>query len=328
MTLDISAYQTELQSKLLDDLLDLIEVDLSHIGQSNPENAQKILLKMDVAYRKIQTMTRAGISVTGPATQLEYLAVSLERNARTFLRDIGGSECLQALRAVQSPESEQRWYFLDTTYHQQIRRRLRTVGISVGIIAIVLAILIGIYQRFLAPDPVVSAKYSHQVNAEQFLTQSKPDLALLEINQALALGSEDPDLIVLRGVTEDVLGQTALSTADFALAEAKIGDREAFLLMRAETWMRANLLDKGLQDATEVIRNNPSSAQGFFYVGRANELLKNYTTAIAAYEHASQLAEAQGKIELNATVRVMLAMLIQSVPPQFGPTPQLTPGAP
>lgn len=325
MTFDAAAYQTELQSKPLDDLLDLIEVDLSHIGQGNPENAQKTLLKMDVAYRKIQDMLRAGRPVTGPATQLDYLTVSLERNARAFVGDVGGSECLAALRAAQSPEPEQRWYFLEETYRQQVRRKLRTSGIVLGIVVVALVLLIAGYQRFLAPDPIVSAKYSHQMNAEQALMLNEPERALVEVNQALVLGGEDPELIVLRGVIESVLGQTAQSTADFALAETKMADRETFLLMRSEVWMRAGLPDKGLQDAAEVVQNNPSSAQGFFYIGRANELMKNYKVAIDAYNQASLLAEAQGKTELNATIRVVMAMLIQSVPPQFGPTPQPVP---
>jgi hypothetical protein len=325
MTFDAPAYQTELQSKSLDDLLDLIEVDLSHIGQGHPENARKTLLKMDVAYHKIQDVLRAGRPVTGPVTQLEYLTVSLERNAGAFLRDAGGRESLAAWRAAQSPEPQQRWYFLDQTYRQRMQGSLRKTGVILGGVMLVLFILVGLYQRFLAPDPVVSAKYSHQMNAEQALMLNEPERALVEVNQALALGGEDPDLIVLRGVIESVLGQTAQSAADFALAETKMADRETFLLMRSEVWMRAGLPDQGLQDAAEVVQNNPSSAQGFFYIGRANELMKNYKIAIDAYNQASLLAEAQGKTELNATIRVVMAMLIQSVPPQFGPTPQPVP---
>ena len=171
-----------------------------------------------------------------------------------------------------------------------------------------------IYDTFLKPDPAVTGKYIHQMNAEQLLTQGEYAKALDEINLALKYAPSDASLLVMRGVTETKLGNLEQANRDFTTAESSAENHINYLLFRSQFWLAVGDYQNSIADSQEIIREDPSSVEGYFYFGRANELLQNYDVAINAYETASKLADSQGKAELNATIRISLAMLMQSIP--------------
>jgi len=73
-----------------------------------------------------------------------------------------------------------------------------------------------------------------------------------------------------------------------------------------------------------VIKYDPKSAEGYFYLGKSQELLGDQTDALNNYNQAFNLADSQGKTELAATIKISLAMMLQSMNSQL-PTPELTP---
>ena len=135
-----------------------------------------------------------------------------------------------------------------------------------------------------------------------------------EINLAFNFGPTDAGLFVLRGVIYTMLDDPEQANQDFTSAEKLAGNHSSYLQFRSQYWLEAGDYQKALTDASELIQKDPTSAEGFFYLGRANEFLKNYPVAIDAYEKAANLADSQGKAELTASIRVLLAMLMESVP--------------
>ncbi len=314
MTFSTPEYRENIRKMTLDDLLNQLEIDLSKVGHASPESALKMLLKMDQAYLSIDEMTRKENPVKAEAAQFKYIIDSLEKNSGNFLKDMGGNEKLQELRKKYSPRAEFTWWFLDITHQQQIRARLRNLGLTLGITALLVVVFSIVYQTFLAPDPSVTRRYSLEMDAEQALVGGDYATALISINQAVELNPQDTSMLTLRGVVYDRLGQPDQAMADFDTVENILEDREQFLLSRAGAWMKVGEFQNALQDTQDAIRENPNSAEGYFYFGKANELMQNYNKAIDAYTLASQLADQQGKVELNATIRVTMAMLMQNIP--------------
>ena len=131
-------------------------------------------------------------------------------------------------------------------------------------------------------------------------------------------------MLILRGVVETLMGQPDQAAVDFHTAEVQFDNLSLFLMARAETWIKTGQFDFALQDATQAVQLEPTSPQALFYFGKANEMKQNYDVALAAYQIASDLAEKQGKAELNATIRITMAMLMQSSMGQL-PTAVQTP---
>jgi len=310
--------------KLLDDLLDELEVDISRVGQLDASGAERILLEMDQVDERISALHAQDKSAKAQEGQFEYLIASFEKNAKAFLHDIGGQPHLTQLRAQVQPPASRTWWFCDEVYRLQKRKKWRSILMNGGISLLVLLLLAIAYRTFLAPNPVVAEVYSLQLNAEQYLSQGDYQKALDEVDQALKVSPGDPGMLVLKGAIETKLGQDASAQADFQAAQNKLGNEQTFLLLRAQQWLSVGEPELALADAQKVVQTDSSSAQGYYYLGKAQAALQHYQAAMDAYQTASQLAETQGQTELDATIRISLALLMQSFPIQ-APTPAATP---
>ena len=324
MGFDYSKIRNEVHALSLNDLLDQLEVDISRVGQGNGRDVQKIFVKMDEVQQRIDGMGQKKVPVKAEAAQFEYLIASLEKNAKYVLKDLGGSKQLDFLRKQRSSVPDFQWWHLDRFYSNQRRRSLSKILMTTGGVGLLVFLMSLVYNNFLKPDPAVTGKYTHQMNAEQYLGQGDLEKALLEINQALGFTPSDGDLLVLRGVIQSKLGDTEQANNDFNAAETSLGNHISFLLLRAQSWLIAGEYQNSIADSQEVIQADPASAEGYFYLGRANENLQNYEAAINAYETASTLAANQGKTELNASIRISLAMLMQMLPGFIPTTLQTT----
>jgi tetratricopeptide (TPR) repeat protein len=312
MDFDYSKTRKEVETVPLNELLDGLEIDVSRVGQGKLDNALKMLVKLDEALQRIESMAQKKLPVKAESAQFDYLVSELEKNASKALHDLGGAKQLDELRRQRPGETDNRWWHLDEIYTDRRRKIFRRILFGIGGIGLLFVVLIIVYNAFLKPDPAVSGKYTHQMNALQMLTQGDYTKAIDEINLALGFSPSDPELLVLRGVTQTKLGHTDQANQDFNAAESKLGNRISFLLFRSQSWISVGDYQKSIADSQEIINEDPSSAEGYYYLGRANELLQNYTAAINAYETASQLANTQGKVELDATIRISLAILMQS----------------
>jgi len=326
METDREPYLNTLQSISLGSLLDQLEIDLSHLGQQNPDQAHRMMLKMDVAAQKISDMLAAHNPVGAESAQFDYLVDSVTKNCSALVRDFGGKEALIKLRETNLPATENSWWFADYTLETQTRKTIKNFAVTLAFLIVIIGAAMVLYNTFLKPDPAVIARYNREMEVDQALAKNDFPTALAAVNQALAIGGDTSSLLILRGVVETLMGKPDQATIDFQTAEAQIGDRSIFLLTRAETWIKAGQFDPGLQDAEEAVQLDPTSPQALFYFGKANEMKQNYNVALAAYQKASDLAEQQGKAELNATIRITMAMLMQSSMGQLpGDVPTPTP---
>jgi tetratricopeptide (TPR) repeat protein len=140
--------------------------------------------------------------------------------------------------------------------------------------------------------------------------------ALAEVEQALAIAPDEPELIVLKGVFQRELGQDSASEETFAAAEAAFERREDFLLNRARASLLSGQPEAAITDALEAVELDPELANGYVLMGRAHEQLGENLEAIFAYEQAIELAEQQGDYQLAGTTRISMGILLQRLQAQ------------
>lgn len=77
--------------------------------------------------------------------------------------------------------------------------------------------------------------------------------------------------------------------------------------------MQFGLLDDLLSEVDNILAVNPQSAEAYLYRGLVQEVQGQNSEAYKSLEKASILAEDQNKAQLVATIRMRMAMIMQSV---------------
>jgi tetratricopeptide (TPR) repeat protein len=293
-----------------------LEAMIGRMGYGLGQEALAIPALFDSISTSLGSFQAAGQSMRAEETRMETVSARFRRKADVFLREIGGASVLRDARQARQPAPENWWWFVDQLVANRRRdRMLRLLRLGAGV-AVVLLLLLVLYQRFLAPDPATRERLRHQHNAENLALQQDIEGALSEIEQALAVAPDEPELVVLKGVLQRELGQDSASEETFAAAEAAFEGREDFLLARARASLLAGQPEAAVADAQEAVELNPQLANGYVLMGRAHEQMGEHLEAIFAYEQAISLAEEQGNYQLAGTTRINVGILMQRLQAQ------------
>ena len=295
----------------LRDQIDELEAIIARLGYGLGQEALAILSLFDSVTSGLTSFQAEGQSMRAEQARLEAVSARFSRKANVFLRGIGGARVLQDARRARQPDPESWWWFVDQLVANRRRDRIRRLLRLGAGVAVVLLLLFVLYQRFLAPDPATRERLEHQHNAEDLVLQGDIAGALSEVEQALAVAPGEPNLVILKGVLQQELGQSAVSGDTFAAAEAAFDNREDFLLARARAYLLLDQPEAAVADAQAVVELNPESAAGYVLLGRAYEQMEDYLEAIFAYEQAIDLAEEQGDFQLAGTARINVGILMQ-----------------
>ncbi len=305
---------------LLRERLDRLESSIGRLGNIDlTSEALEIPELLDQACEALEELKREGNSVPEEEARLETITSQLKQKAIIFVRTIGGAQALQKAREVETPGPERWWWFLDQWLVEGRRRRAKQTAIN-AVIGVAVLVLLGVlYQAFLAPSPQEQAIIDYQTAADQYQMQGNLEGALQEIEKALAVSPQDPDLLIRKGVLQQALGREAEAALTYAQAEKVLGDRKEFLLRRAQSSLGVGNLDAAIADANSVLQIDPESPEAYMMLGQAYELQQKYQEAIAAYEKTGKLADARNRPEITALARVRLAYLMQRIPAGGGP---------
>ena len=291
--------------------LDELEAKIGRLGYGLGQEALTIPPLFDTVTEGLVAFQAEGHSMRAEEARLKTAAADLKRKAKVFLREVGGPETLKEARRSHQPDPTHWWWYLDKLVANERRAWLRRVLLVVAGVVAALILLVTLYELFLAPDPATRERLKLQQNAESLAISGDLTGALAEVEQALAIAPDNPDLLLLKGGLQKNLGQSAEAEETFAAAEAALENREDFLLARGRTYLLLDQAQEALDDSQEAIALNPESAPGYMLLGRSHQMLENYMDAIFAYEQAGTLAEMQGNSRLAATARVNLGFLLQ-----------------
>jgi cytochrome c-type biogenesis protein CcmH/NrfG len=295
------------------DLLAQLEAKIARLGRGEEADAQTILALFDAIAARLAKLHAGGQVLRAEEARWEAASAAFRRKAGTFLRVLGGAGALAEVRRARQPEPDAWWWTIDRWLMEKRQAQLRRLLLWAGVAVAALVLLGVLYQRFLAPDPATRERLRHEQAADSLAMDGDLAGALAEVEQALGYAPGDATLLTMKGVLQQKLGQFAAQET-FAAAEKAAGSREAFLITRAQMYMRVADGKDMLADAQEITTANPQSAPGYLLLGQANETLGNSQDAIAAYEKSGSLADAQNNPQLAAIARMNLATLLQQIP--------------
>lgn len=301
------------QGQTISQMLDEIESKLGRFGRgSGRKPALEILYRMDGVLARIKNANASGNNISAEQRQFEFLAATIQNAADLFLREISIPVYVNE-RDARRPSPDHTWWFVDRDVADRRRSGIRKSVYILIAAAAVIGLLVFAYQTFLAPDPATRARLDLQYQAEKQLADGDLQGALASIKSALDYAPDDPELLLYQGGIEYKLGDKGQSQQTFNHAQQIIGNQEQFLTSRAAFWMQSGEYELAKSDANQALVLNPDSAVATYYMGKANEFLGNRQDALAAYNRASQLAEEQGQVELMASIRINIGMLMQSM---------------
>jgi len=295
------------------DLLAQLEAKVARLGRGQEPEAQAILDLFDAIAARLAELHAGGQVLRAEEARWEAVSAAFRRKAGAFLGALGGAGALAEARRARQPDPDAWWWTIDQWLLEKRRVQLRRIVLWAAVAVVVLLLLGALYQRFLAPDPATRERLRHEQAANSLTMDGDLAGALGEVEQALGYAPGDPDLLALKGVLQQKLGQFVAEDT-FAAAEKAAGSREAFLITRAQMYLRVADGKSMLADAQEVVTANPQSAPGYLLLGQADQMLGNNQDAIAAFEKSSKLAGEQNDPQLAAIARMNLATLLQQIP--------------
>jgi tetratricopeptide (TPR) repeat protein len=271
--------------------------------------ALELLHLLDQAEDGLKELDEADMDFRAEATRLETVQRQLRRRQRQFLSEVRGP--LQKERAEVQPAPDRWWWFLDETYAQQQRHRLRRTLIGVVAGALVLAAAWVVYDRFIAPPPNVRQAFQRAAAGQNLAEQGDLRGALAEFEAAVALDPTDPEHWTWKGVAHAELNETDEAAAAFETARSLSETELAFLMERGMSYLRMGNLDNANADAEEAIAEYPEA--GWAFILRANIAVERGDTfsALDDLDKAAELAAAADDTQLEAYARTQRAMVLQ-----------------
>ncbi|RME77432.1 MAG: hypothetical protein D6784_03685 [Chloroflexi bacterium] len=282
-------------------------VRLKLLGETQ---ATDILRDMDRAVQLFADLQASGLDLTPEAGRFEAFQNRLRRSAGLLLRRLGGASALRRARPDPAPDPATHWWwYIDELVARQRRQTLRRLAIVAGVVLVILAGVWLVFQTILAPDPLVVARVEAENEANFALEAGDMQAALAALDAGLEKVPNDPNLLLFKAVLLDALGQPEQAAPLLVQARQAITDPVAFNLHRAQLEMRVDLPAQAEQHIREVLEKVPDSANGWLLLAQSLEAQQKYPEAVAAYQKASELAEAQNNEEIVVLARVSLAQL-------------------
>jgi tetratricopeptide (TPR) repeat protein len=307
------------KADILRELLDKLEASIGQLGYGIQEEALAIPPLFDQVDHLLPELGAEGLSLVEEKARLDTLLVQLQTKSGQWLREVGGTQALKSARQSRQPTPEEWWWFLDKVYSDQRKRAVLRIGRWMGLGILVIALLVVVYRKFLAPSPTTSKLLTLQHQAEQLSVGGRLEEALEKTEQALTLDPGNSNLLIVKGVLQQQLGQSQAADETFQVAQAMFNDPVLYYLARAHQYNILSSFDAAISDTQKVLELNESSALGYLYMGEAYEGLKRYQEALMSYLQADQLATDQGLSEIAVVARLRYGQIL--LLPQL-PTPE------
>jgi hypothetical protein len=304
-------FHKNVQHKSISSNLDEIERILGKLDGSQSPIAERIFDIMDEIQEQKKFLHNDEKEKT--ETQLSYVTKRIYSSAKVLLKTIGGKDELKEKRKIKGKNPDHWWWYLDHYLEEKKKRDLQRSGMIGLVLLVVFALLVLIYDRYLAPPPEVRARIDYETRIDDFIYSGDYISAMSEMEGALAIAPDYYPLWIKKGVLAKVLGNEAVEQSSYETAQQFVENPEYFYYERASVFMQFGLYDDVLEDTDNLLAINAKSAEAYLYRGLVYEMRGENSQAYDAFEKAALLAEEQNKNQLVATIRVRMGMLLQSV---------------
>jgi len=268
--------------------------------------------RLDAISAGYPELQKTGIDLRPELTRLETVQGDLYDKDRIVVQALGGPGSLAQLRVQFSPPESYWWWYLDEHVARRRAKRLRRLAWGSLAGAIVLAILAGLYVRFLRPDKATRQRLDYMFGAESAIQRGEYAAALEAYQNAINIAPDDAEANLMVGVMYEALGRTQEAKAQYARAEALYDSHALLLAARAQQYNFLGWYDRAAQDSLAAIELDDSLALPYCTLGSAYEGQQKIPAAIAAFQTCADVAREQGQDELYVIAITRMATLMQA----------------
>ena len=176
------------------------------IIQLRRDNAESFLQCLDSIDERFAQLESSGLDLRPEQTRWSSLQSKLQREAGRVMRAVDAAGCLAPLRQT-NPPAQGLWWHLDAVVAAARRRFIRRMGMTVGTVVALLAIVWALF-TFVIPADANSVIRSEAISAlRQLAFEGRWEDALAVIEEAKAqLTEPDAELLIWEAVVRDKLG--------------------------------------------------------------------------------------------------------------------------
>ena len=278
---------------------------------TSAEELLSFLRRLDAIATGYEQLEQDGVDLRAERTRLETVYNILAEKDRIVVRALAPRGGLDALRAQVNPPEDHDWWYLDQHVAQRKAMQLKRLAWSSLIGALVLALLVALYVRFLRPDQATRQRLEYTFSGESFIQAEDYAAALQAYQQAFEIAPDDPEINMMIGVLQERLGQRDQANAAYTRAEELYGSRAIMLSMRAQQYSMLGLYDQAEADALEAIELDDQFSLAYCSLGSAYEGQEKIAQAIAALQACADRAREQNQNELYVIATTRMAFLMQ-----------------
>jgi len=299
--------------------VDILRDNLTELERSLPtlrgrgQRAVELLHRLDAVHDDLARLQEQGTDLRPEQTRLESIEEALRGDrAPVLAREVARTAGWKTVRASVLPDRDRWWWYLDEELAQRRRTTLRRWVLRGGIILLALALLVGAYERFLAPSPEAQQRMALTQRAEQYFDEGNLDQAIASFEAAAALDPGDVEVQLWLGVLyRQVGGQEATAMEAFRSARQSSPSLVNYFLLRCRIYLRMGMLHEAASDVMAALALDPQSSHALFLLGDVLEQQGNYSEAIAVFQKVS--VEAQDPA-LQVLAKVRYGMLLEAGP--------------
>ncbi len=296
----------------LRELLSAFENRQPKFKSLNSDQALTLLQDLDKVYDLFAQLESADTNLLPEQGRFESIQIQVQKNAAQILKAIGGSTLLYKHRPVS--EQERWWWSIDELVAENQRQQLKRLALSGALVLAILGLLVLLYNTILAPSPEAIARVEAENDAYTAISLGDYETALAAIEQGLEVVPTDANLLIFKGVVQELLGVETAALASFEQAMVNLDEQKSFFLGRGLLYLRTSQFDKAENDARTIIQLDDLVSAAWLLLGQTLEAQDKREEAIAAYQTAGDIALANGENEIVVMSRIALGRLGFSLP--------------
>jgi hypothetical protein len=264
-----------------------------------------------------QTLSECGVDLRPEASRIETVHGIMKDKGPIVVRVLWERGGLAQLRAEANPPADHWWWVLDQSVTQQRKYKIRRTLFSLGIGALILAVLVGAYVLFLQPDEATRLRYEYIFDAESALEEKDYAAALEGYQKAYDIAPDDPEINLMLGIMYEALERPDDAATQYAKTETLYETQALFLAMRSQKYGFLEWYEKAEADALSAIKLDEELPIAYCALANAYEGTGQVNDAILALQACADLAREQGQDQLYVIAASRLATLLQ-VPAGMG----------
>ena len=271
----------------------------------------ELLTCLDLIADACDELVGQGSDLRAEAVRIETVHRTLAEHGAMVVRSVGKRDRWAQLRADRLPRTAAWWWWLDRRVAQ--RRRAQGFRVATWVLAaIVVGGLLSYLYRYLGPDEKALQRAQHLAGAEECMQRDEYACALEQVQMALGLAPDDPEINLKAAVLMEALERTVEADAAYARAATLYQDRALFLAMRGQEYISLRWFAQAVLDAEAAMAADDQLALSYCTLGGAYEGQGNLQGAVDAFERCADLAFAHQQNELYVLASSRLAILLQA----------------